>query len=207
MIKLLLIFGIVLSLNAQPIHDAATSGDIDDMKQILSSGGNINLKNEKYLQTPLQLAVYNQNFAMVSFLLSKGAHVNSKMRNGQSALFIAAYHGDLDIIKALVKKGAVINMKDNKGSTALHRAAEGGDKDTVKYLIEKGAHVNAVDKEMTTPLHIAAYMGNEDAVWVLVQDGHAKINIVNSEGMTPIDEAEEEDHTRIIKIMKKYGSL
>ncbi len=205
--KLLLIIGLLLSLNAQPIHDAAESGDVDDMKQILSSGGNINLKNAKFEQTPLQLAVYNENTTMVSYLLSRGAHVNVKMKNGQSALFIAAYHGDIISVKALVKKGAAINMKDNKGSTALHRAAEGGDKETVEFLLAKGAKVNATDKENTTPLHIAAYMGNEDAVWALVEDGHAKINIINSEDMTAIDEADEEDHERIIKIMKKYGTL
>lgn len=203
--KTVLAFFISISaVMAAPIHTTAENGDIAALKKELGSGVDINLQNEKFGQTPLVLAVYNEHYEMVEFLLSNGADANIKMSNGQTAIFIAAYLGENKTILTLLRHGALLNLSDKEGNTPLHRAAEGGSASAVALLLQNGAKVDALNKHRSTPLHRAAQYNNEDAVWSLVKGG-ASNTIVNDEEMRPSDVADEEDYGRIAKIIEKYA--
>jgi len=203
-LKVLIAAGILAAgLGAAPIHDAAESGDLKRMEELVNRGENINIQNMPYQQRPLHIAVYNEHPEIVALLLKHGADVNARMNNGQTPLFIAAYFGDIESLKMLLDHGAQVNISDHLGNTPLHKAAEGDSAEAVKILLEKGAHIHAVDKEGNTPLHIAGYIGSEKAVWELMGHG-ARIDLKNNDGNTPPEEAYEEDHVRISKIMKGY---
>jgi ankyrin repeat protein len=63
---------------------------------------------------------------MVKALIDKGADVNAKDKDGQTALMLAAGGGYTEIVKALIEKGADVNAKNNTGDTALSLAKKGG---------------------------------------------------------------------------------
>jgi ankyrin repeat protein len=69
-------------------------------------------------------------------LLAKGADVNSKMNNGETALMIASYRGHKEIMQLLLVKGADVNARMNNGETALSHASH---KEIKELLIRAGA--------------------------------------------------------------------
>ncbi len=108
-----------------------------------------NLLIERGAKTDLLGAVNNDNFKVVKYLVEHGADVNTKDKNGRTALFIAAESGHLEMVKCLVEHGADIDGGINGG--AIMVAACDGHLEIVKYLVEHGANVNVKDswKERT----------------------------------------------------------
>jgi len=69
-------------------------------------------------------AAANGNTETVQSLLNRGADINAKDSNGQTALMRAAYEGHLDIVQLLLEYDADINITDEDGWTALQYAQE-----------------------------------------------------------------------------------
>ena len=206
--KLIQVLGFTLlplSIFAGALHDAAEEGDVEAVKSLIAKGEKINEQNEEYKQTPLHIAVYNENSELVKVLIKAGADVNIKMKNGYTALHIAAFYGDKKSVSSLLRGKADVNAKGDDGITPLHRAAEGGDVKTIKILLANGANVNAQSNDLVTPIHIAAYLGNADATGFLIQNG-ADINAKNKEGKTALDEATTAEEDKTIQILKAAGT-
>ena len=62
------------------------------------------------------------NSEISKFLIVKGADINAKNNNGETALMLAALNKRLEIVRLLIKKGADVNAESNKGHTALKYA-------------------------------------------------------------------------------------
>ena len=91
----------------------------------------------------------------VEELIDKGADVNQKDEDGNTALMRASYWGYKEVVELLIRNGADVNQKDEDGNTALMRASCGGRKEVVELLIQKGADVNAKSVTGDTALIIA----------------------------------------------------
>jgi ankyrin repeat protein len=92
----------------------------------------VDAKNQ-WGQTPLHVAAYNGNLAMICILLSFNADVNAKDKAGWTPLHKAlrCWKGiycdqdkELDRIRLLLHNKANVNEKDNFGRTPLHHAAD-----------------------------------------------------------------------------------
>jgi hypothetical protein len=59
---------------------------------------------------------------VVRLLLSAGASVEDKDKDGETALHHAAGEGDPEVVKALIDAGANVNAKNKEGISALHMA-------------------------------------------------------------------------------------
>ena len=90
---------------------------------------------------------------VVKILISEGADVNSKNKNGSTALHKAAYSGNLEIVKLLVQANANVNSQNKLKISPMAIAAIHGRTDIVKYLINSGADVNQVNIYGETILH------------------------------------------------------
>eukprot|EP00919_Chromeraceae_sp_WS-2016_P004917 GHVR01011628.1.p2 GENE.GHVR01011628.1~~GHVR01011628.1.p2 ORF type:complete len:107 (+),score=13.94 GHVR01011628.1:524-844(+) len=78
----------------------------------------------------------------VKYLIEKGADVNLRNVNGNTALLLTVRYNISETFKYLIEKGADVNVRNAEGNTALMIASESNLLDTVKFLIEKGADVN-----------------------------------------------------------------
>jgi len=71
-------------------------------------------------QTPLLLAISNNNYDIVKLLLSKGASLRCSNNEGENPLlYICKYSHFHDIISLLLKNNANFNMRDKSGKTAV----------------------------------------------------------------------------------------
>jgi ankyrin repeat protein len=101
---------------------------------LLQNGANINSKNHNGL-TPLHVASYCGESAIVNTLIEKGAEVNVKAKDGVTALHAAASKGNLDTIKLLINKGAEVDAKTSKdGLTPKDFASREGHETVVDIL-------------------------------------------------------------------------
>ena len=76
------------------IHEAATLGNIEAIKQHLAAGADVNVKNDTRL-TPLHNAVERGHKEIVELLIAEGEDVNVEMKNGRTALDMAKRHPEI----------------------------------------------------------------------------------------------------------------
>lgn len=151
-------------------HDlfiSCRNGDLEAVNNIC------NIQPEKIHQvdaksfTPLIIAVYNNQPAVVQLLLQKGARVNDADISGNTALMGVCFKGYKDIAEMLIKAGAEINQQNNTGSSALIFAATFGQLDIAQLLLDNGADVYLADSRGKTPLDYAALQQNDTMITLL----------------------------------------
>jgi ankyrin repeat protein len=181
--KLLIIIGVTVGLNtsvvAGPIHDAAKSGDIDEIKSLLNIGVSVDHKHNNGA-TALHVSVYRSNFEVADFLISVGANVNAEDDFGRTPLMGAR---NVQVASLLINNGAEVGIKDLDGDTAIHRLAD-PPSDSVasvlELLIASGADVNETNIYGKTPLDIVDDYGadTDDLFFQQLQQAGAKSGLV-----------------------------
>lgn len=109
--------------------------------------------------------------SLMDLLLAKGADVDEKTNNGQTALHFAASKSNLDTARKLIANKASARVKDKRGQLPLHRAAAVGHVPITKLLLENRSPVNATDIDSCTALHHACAEGHGDTALVLLKAG------------------------------------
>jgi len=149
---------------------------------LLLKGADINGRSIRG-DTPLNLAVANNNYDLADFLLKNGADVNIGDYNGWTPLHSAWSD---TIAKLLVSYGAQLDAKTNFGRTPLFKAVSVDIfRDIALYLISQGADINAVDKHGNTLLHVAIWNRDMELPKLIIAKG-LNINIKNKFNETPL---------------------
>jgi ankyrin repeat protein len=125
--------------------------------------------------TVLHKAVLCQQLEVAHVLIDKGADVNMKDSNGNTALHVVAKEGIIGAVKFLVEKESSISAANGNGDTPLHVAAKNGKLEAVKYLMKNGADISILNKAGKTALHVAACGDNLDMVKYLYENGGQKV--------------------------------
>ncbi len=122
--------------------------DFERAEAALRAGADVNAKRGKYGITPLHSAAgctwdRDECYHLASLLLSHGAHVNAKDKDGETPLFFAVYFSDwgkndTSMVELLLRAGADANVKNNNGVTILEQA-KGRPRAVKKLLREYGA--------------------------------------------------------------------
>jgi hypothetical protein len=137
------------------LHTAASQGLLDDVRELLDKGADVNARSKWEGYTPLQAAAEANSYHVVELLLARKAEVNVKDNFGRTPLHSVAKGGSLDIARLLLDKGAEVNATDVAGDTPMHAGAAAGQEPIVLLLLSKGANVNAKNQLGTTPLDYA----------------------------------------------------
>jgi ankyrin repeat protein len=204
------------------IHDAATNGNIEVVKQHLASGTDVDVKDEEGA-TPLHYAASKGHKEIAKLLIAEGAGVNMKMQGGFTPLHFAAWEGHTEVAELFIAKGADVNAKvesdSYKGMTPLDlakghpeiaellrkhggksraedsifAAVMAGNLEAVKQHLAAGADVDAKDKTGFTPLHYAAQSGRKEIAELMIAEG-AAVNAKDEDGDTPLDWATHPDN-------------
>ncbi len=157
--------------HAGAIHDAARSGDLEQIQRLIVKGSDVNAKATRD-ETPLVVAALAGKGEIASYLLQRGADIDARTSSGLTPLHAAAYAGHDDIVRLLVARGADIDDAGNAyGVTPLHLAAEENHVTTVKALLSLGASVIALESNGYSAVSRAGWREHWDVVDALLAQG------------------------------------
>lgn len=117
--------------------------------------------------TPLMAASSRR---MMRLLLAHGAKLETRNKEGFTALLGSAQNDEAAKVRFLLAHGARISAA-RAGQTALYYAVERGRVDAARVLLEHGAPVNTADRYGSTPLRHAIETDNVEAVHLLLEHG------------------------------------
>ena len=137
----------------QKLFDAVCKNNINGMKEAISLGADVNLKNNEW-DTALMYTAYWGRTDIARLLIEHGADVNAVDKYGNTALMWACEYGHIEIVQLLLEYGVDVNGQDKYGNTALIKACEYGHTDIANLLIEHGADINHKNDNGHTALNI-----------------------------------------------------
>lgn len=184
----------------EDMEEALISGDTAWAIKLINRGMDVNSVDAAG-NTLLMQTVNRDNQEFFDYLLKRRARINTRNRNGETALSLAAYRGKLYFVQRLVDSGADVNLY---GWPPLIYAAFNGHTAVAEYLLKKGAEVNATTENGSTALLFAARFGHIEVVELLLLN-KADPNIANERGATAIDWALKTDNTDIADLLRKAG--
>jgi ankyrin repeat protein len=119
------------------IHMAAEEGNIEAVKQHLTAGTDVEVKDGEGW-TLLQMAAGEGHKEIAELLIAKGADVNAMTADGLTALFAAILGPNKEIVELLITKGADVNARGFLGMTPLNMAADEGQKEIANLIRKHG---------------------------------------------------------------------
>jgi serine/threonine-protein phosphatase 6 regulatory ankyrin repeat subunit B len=194
-----------------------TSGSATDkaktIRILLENGADVNVQDESWMKTgrtPLMYAVMQGDAALVQDLLARGARLDLKNKEGETALFLAKKDG-LEYITQLLEKpvdGAKAPSKlIDPAVHPLFVAVKEGRSDKVKALIAEGIDVNFRAPTGSTPLMYAADGNKLDIVRFLL-NSHADVNAKNGANNTALIYASIKGHERVVyELLRKKADV
>lgn len=110
-------------------------------------------------------------------LITHGADIMARSREGVTALHVAAAIGTVKEFKSLTERGLDLNALTQHGASMLHFAAMGLNDTSmlVKILIREGFDMRAQDVDGNSPIHYAAASCNVTAIQILLDENVSEI--------------------------------
>lgn len=145
-------------------HEAIVCGEIDYVRDSLSSDKSYANQYSNDGFTPLSLAAFFNHTKIAKLLLENGADPNLHATNPSkvNALHAAVAKENYELCKFLIEYGVNVNAPQTKSVTALHSAAHRGNFKLVKLLVENGADINVKMDNGDTAISIADKDGHKD---------------------------------------------
>ena len=152
--------------------NAVQERNIEAVKKAIDDGASVNAYD--WLESGSTLLHYAETKEIVELLITNGANVNAKNKNGEtpldynrsmeehlrvhgakhSSIHSAARYGDVQGVEEFLDAGVDVNAAGHYEMTALHLSAKHRHREVVELLIKREANVNAMDIQ-DTPLDLA----------------------------------------------------
>ncbi len=159
------------------LYNAASGGDLENVRRLLKMGAEVNFRSPDNL-TPLHIAAFSGHTEIVRLLLASGADKEGAKKGSadlaRTPLIFAVEQGHAEVVSTLIDAGANVNYVGTGGFAALNFAAEGGFVEIARLLLENNADPNNKDVS-DPPLFYAVQNGHLDMARLLVEHG-ARIN-------------------------------
>jgi len=212
---LLILSGISYSQDFDKLANAVVNKDLNALDSLLNAGIDINVTEEDKGATVLLIASSFKDYKdVVSLLISRGADVNFKGKDGKTPLIWAAGNS-FETTKILLDNGADVKAKGDDGMNAFIQSTFGilskkVTTDVLTLLLENGADVNSAlnsrDAAGWTALLFATVNGDIELVEYLILHG-ANVNHTSDEGSTALSLARQEKYETLVNLLKEHGAL
>ncbi|XP_055932458.1 ankyrin-3-like [Argiope bruennichi] len=169
----------------KPMHIAVMKGDIKTIVTLAEYG--VKVSQVENGQTPLHLALIRGKLLAARKLISLGADLSIRNKDGFTPLHLAVIHDCVSLIDYLIdtESECDVNAFDENGNTALHIAVLLGKINAIHALLIRGADADFPNREVNAPLHIAIIQGNSDVLDIVLQYV-TKPNILDKDELRPL---------------------
>lgn len=195
-------------LEDKALFEAVSKNDLRGVQAALAAGANPNSTNA-HGSYPLLSAAYSGEVSILKALLTAGADVHVKDKDGNTAVMWACYKGgDAEGLKLLLQYKPDVNAVNSDGMTALHGAASTlyPSGSAINLLLKAGADINARDSSGHTLLISLSYCGmhlSAPLMESLIKKG-ADVNLRTTNGATALMIASGNAYDAAVKILIKY---
>ena len=169
--------------------------------------------------SPLYIAVQEENKDIAKYLIDNGADVNHiNTREVWSILHLACHLKNVEMVELLIDNGADVELTTNTGATPLYLVCETGAHneasiDIINALLEaakdEDKYINKKEEHGYFPLYVACKNGDNDIVELLLEKG-ANLDEKNEQRQTAliiaIQENQEKSHLEVIETLLKAGA-
>jgi len=160
--------------DASALFFAVMAGDMKTVSALLDAGAPLDSRMKvlgTFLTSPLAFATFEDDAALVEFLISKGADPNEVDADKISILGSAVIGNHAATVKVLLARGSRVNHVDNFGMTPILYAAsiDFGDTVILERLIAAGADLTAKTREGQTALDLVKSYHHENMANLLTQ--------------------------------------
>jgi ankyrin repeat protein len=152
--------------------------ELAKVKLLVARGANVNARSADLRRTPLLIAAgYPNTVNVLRVLVSKGADIRAKDREGMHALGRAVLHADVENVRFLVENGSDIADRSGFGEYGLGLYFVRADLQIAEYLLSQGVKV---DKEALAIARSAQSVSLLDRMLAAGADVNAPINVIKS---------------------------
>ena len=173
-----------------PLHYAAYYGNPEAIELLVNAGADVSAKNA-YGNMPIYDALLKPT--NVEALIRLGSNVNDRNLEGDTPLhrLTSVWNNkEIEVIEQLLEAGANVNEKTDHGSTPFGLAiAFKNHKKVLEVLLSYGADITIDGKgEFVTDsnLHTASSLLSDSDILQLLIDSGLEVNIVGTNGGTPL---------------------
>lgn len=196
----------IVSAAVKPVADAAQSGNLSSVRQLLRDGADVNEAQGDGM-TALHWAAERGDTEIAEILIYAGSNIEAGTRIGRyRPLHIASRNGNAGVIKALLAaKANASAMTTNSGVMPLHLAAASGHPESVVALLEAGADVNAVELAWgQTPLIFASAYNRVNVMKVLLAAGADTAVTARAKDVITDEKADKAAEKRIVEFLAEF---
>lgn len=186
------------------LTEAIWLGDSDYVKEVISSGVNVNAKCQ-FGQTPFIQAINTERIQIARLLINAGADIHQTDNFGKTALHNATDRNIPEVIEFLIKMGLDVNKTDNWGNSSFNLATWYINSPyIINLFVNAGADLNSSNNDGCTPLyHAVSY--NTSAMVQLLLSLDVNLHTVNNEECTVLHAAAKRGNMAIMLMLVKAG--
>lgn len=193
---------------AMDLHTAVRAGDLAQVESLLRAGTAIDARNDAR-ETPLLIAVQQDQTEIAKALIAAGADINAQAANKDSPWLLAGASGRTEIIRAMIPKGPDFTKRNRYGGNALIPACERGHVETIELLLSTDIDVNHVNNLGWTCLLEIVILGDggprhQRAAELVLARG-ADPNLADKDGVSPLAHAKARGQEFVAAIIAKAG--
>lgn len=175
----------------------------NEMFEAIVNGSNVNSQDSEG-NTPLHLALLTDApLSKIQYIISLTNDVNTRNRDGNSALFLAIMKNRQKVGELLLEKNADIFSTNTNSNSPLKLALKYGG--SIQDWLITSKTIRAVDGSGNSVLHYAAEWQFGEAITSLLTKG-ANIKAKNANGETPLFSAAKTNNPDIIQIIVDGGA-
>lgn len=193
-------------MNEKDIVKAVKNNDFQSAKNLLASGADVN-STDSSKRSLLLIATNNSNIEIAKLLVKHDADVNQQADNQDSPFLYAGASGQTELVQLFLDHGARFDVFNRYNGSALIPACERGHVETVRLLANtKNYPVDHVNRLGWTGLMEAIVLGDGSKKYQqivqILKDAGAKMDIPDSDGVTPLQHAQQRGYKEIVAIIK-----
>ncbi|XP_043479782.1 ankyrin-3-like [Leptopilina heterotoma] len=199
----------VLKLMMQPLNYAIRNRNMKMVQLLMMNEFNA-IDVEDYAgETPLSLAVNNNDFQMLKYLIQHGRTINPKIEintwrkfhdlQSENLLKRSLCTGSLEIWKYLLQCSTKI---DGIMISSFHSAIREGNYERVKEMIKTEDDKYSINGRLA--VYMAVECQEEEILKLLLEEGYSFESCFNDK--SPIHTAATFDHPRLVQLLMKFGA-